>query len=541
MEYNIRSNFLDCTLRDGGYYNNWDFDKNHAFKLVENLSKAGVSIIELGYKSNSNNKFQGIFKYCSENILASLRKFKVGFAFMVDAKEFIVNDQIDNKSLDNIIVSEEDSLFTWVRIATHLRTVNACGELIQYFKNKGYKVCLNLMGGSLISDENLSIVSQKVQTLNPDVFYIADSFGSFYPTDIEEKIEIVRTFWTGEIGIHLHDNQGMAFANAQKAISLGVNYIDGTVQGMGRGAGNLLLEQVLLYCKQRLGYSELDPDRLLDSIHSFINPLKNKYKWGFSYNYMLSGLHNIHPSYCQNLYGSERYTSKQISSILASIPKDSKIAFREETMKHTASRVIDRTESDTLTIPNRSVNFTDNILILANGPSLYKYLEFIELFAMQESLMIVECNDILNENPIKRTTVILNKIKLEKSIFQNKKNKLNYITGVKYIKKQYHNLEIQHQDFRIGNELSIPDSNTKEIVLTDYDVGMFTLSMAIMDNPKSIFLAGFDGFEEENKNDRFDLFLENINEICKERKINLLSLTPTRYTNIQIKSLFSLI
>ena len=101
---NNQIKILDCTLRDGGYYNDWDFDIDLAEKTISALNKAGVDIIEVGYKSRNVEGFFGLFKYCNEDYLGFLEKYdNAEYAFMLDVKEFYTNGNLDVKALDTIV------------------------------------------------------------------------------------------------------------------------------------------------------------------------------------------------------------------------------------------------------------------------------------------------------------------------------------------------------------------------------------------------------------------------------------------------------
>ena len=290
---------LDCTLRDGGYYTDWDFSDEFIQSPLSALSEVGVDIVEVGYKSITKKGFFGHLRYCNETILSYLEDYKnLEFAFMIDAKEFIDSEgAIKKKELDSLILPQKKSVFSWCRVATHFKGLESSIGLVAYFKEKGYKVTINLMGMSLLTEEQIVKGLSWVSDANPDVFYFADSFGSFHTSDIQDYIKLIKTHYKGKIGIHAHDNQGLAFANTLTAINSGIDFIDATVTGMGRGAGNTRTEQLLLTLYLRYSMTQFNPSALVNKIYSSFLPLLEKYQWGYDYAYMLSGLENIHPTY----------------------------------------------------------------------------------------------------------------------------------------------------------------------------------------------------------------------------------------------------
>ena len=234
-------NFLDCTLRDGGYYNNWDFDPAKAKKLIDSLNQSGVNIIEIGYKTPvPQNEYFGLFRYCNEDFLSFLNKDdSADYAFMIDVKQFIKGNEIDTEALDEQIKPSEKSFFKWCRLASHYNTIEYIPAFTRYFKEIGYRVTFNLMGGSLLSYEQIKQGLIKAEEGKVDVFYLADSFGSFYPEDVRKLMNFFKEHYGGKIGCHMHENQGMAYPNSMVALEEGADFIDGTLSGMGRGAGNL--------------------------------------------------------------------------------------------------------------------------------------------------------------------------------------------------------------------------------------------------------------------------------------------------------------
>ncbi|MCB9262666.1 MAG: hypothetical protein H6607_09860 [Flavobacteriales bacterium] len=529
---------MDCTLRDGGYYNDWDFDLELAKEFIASLNTAGVDIVEVGYKSKVKKGFYGSFKYCPEEFLQFLNDYdRMEFAFMVDASEFITPDGLDHESLNSLIKKQEDSVFSWVRIASHLRDVQRSTQLIHYFKEKGYKVCFNLMGGSLLSDDDLVSSIKAINETKLDVFYIADSFGSFYPKDIKHLLRLIKAHFTGQIGIHLHD-----YANAIVAMEEEVDIIDGTLTGMGRGAGNLRLEQFLLGLKEHYGMTNLVPDALLEVMNEYFLPLKQTYSWGYTYSYMFSGANNIHQMYCQTLKTSNRFTPKQIYSILSNIPDDKRQSYKPQILDdaiHNCLEVTTAPENGEVTpIPLYPMEKSEEVVIIGGGKGSKNYNLFIEHFLSQKHRAVLECNDsgLLAEN-INRKIVILNKLKLDGYLAKNQKKQHRVITGEQFIENTKPHDNLFHQPYHLGQfELT-----GKDISIPDYDAGMYAVGLALRMGAKKIFLIGFDGLMDETRNANMDRFFKSVNKYYEQKNedVQLISLTPTRYKNIIASNIFT--
>ncbi len=532
---------LDCTLRDGGYYNDWDFDYEKAKELIIALNDSGVDIIEVGYKSIEKDQFYGLFKYCTEPALTYLKEYSAAeYAFMIDLKEFLRPDgELNIEGLDSVILDKDQSVFTWVRVASHFATVSKAPEFITYFANKGYKVGFNLMGGSLLSDEQIVKTLKIIEADKPEYFYIADSFGSFYPDEVRRLVTLIKDNYDGKIGIHTHDNQGLAYANTLTAIECGVNIVDCTITGMGRGSGNLLTEQFLLGYAEKSQDAKIKPSALLNVLHSYMLPLKQHYGWGFNYTYMLSGLKNIHPTYGQNVNDNNKYTMSEISGILESIPLNSKEKYSDAVLTNAINSYLktETTEGE-LPIPTLNVQSiaSKSVLLITGGASLHTFLPFVKALADKEHLQVIECNDtgLFNDNA-NRIVTILNKVRINEFIKTTKHGQYKaVVTGQNSI-SQSSLQNIYHQPYKVGT-LSLADN---EIGIPAYEAGIFSVMIALLAGAENIYLAGFDGYEEEEKNKLMNDFLSEIETRDFGKNVNIVSVTPSKYKSLKQVSVFA--
>lgn len=533
---------LDCTLRDGGYYNDWDFDHQKAKELIIALNESGVDLIEIGYKSSDQDSYGGLFKYCNESMLSYLRNYSnAEYAFMIDLKEFLLNDgSLDLVSLDGVVLSQSQSVFSWVRIASHYNTVDSVPVAIEYFKKKGYDICFNLMGGSLLSDDQIVNAINLVNANPPEVFYIADSFGSFYQEDIKRLIRLIKVNFNGQVGIHTHDNQGMAFANTLAAIEEGVDIVDGTVTGMGRGAGNLVLEQFLQKYADQTRDNKYQPNALLDIINGYISPLKDQYGWGFNYAYMLSGLKNIHPTYCQNLNEGNRYSIYQVSEILEKIPIENRSKYNKEILDRSIKAVLaSHTSAIGEVALQENYHMTvDEVLIVAGGDSIQLATEALNLFIKNKKLVVIDCNNCAERLVSKqRIVTILNEVKLRHYLEQNRDAEQVVITGQSAVSSKQYSEYVFCQEAELG-KFAFHDSR---VVIPDYDAGLYAMAIAAKWNAKKIYLAGFDGFEDQGRNESIDQFLYGINDELVKNGREMISITPTKYNALKESSVYALL
>ena len=535
--------FLDCTLRDGGYYNDWNFNLPLSEKIIDALNSSDVDIVEVGYKSKKNDKFYGLFRYCNENYLHFLKKYSnCEYAFMIDVKEFIINDSINYDALNEIILPVDKSVFSWVRLASHFSTIDKIEELSNYFKEKNYKVAINLMGVSLLKDEDLIKGLQTIEKCQSDVFYLADSFGSFYPEDIKKLIRFCKKYYSGVLGFHAHDNQGLAFYNAIAAIEEGVKFIDATILGMGRGAGNLKTEQFLLGKSKFL--NEESPSRfgkLLDVIESDIKPLKEKYDWGYNYSYMISGLNNIHQAYCQELQDLKRFSVDEIGEILRSIPSKNKTSFNAKILEETIINYLNGNqirESFEIPVFRKELITKNQILIVAGGKTSKEYKNEYHQLIKEKSLQVIEINNTGTlEEFCDRITILLNNYKLEKYLRNKEDFSHNIITGQKTVST---NVTNNKSLFSIEYKIDEPSLEKTTISIPDYDAGIYGIMLALMLEPKNIYLVGFDGTKNLEHKNVMNTFFAWMYNYANKNNIDISSITPTNYMNLKVKSIYSL-
>jgi len=312
---------LDCTLRDGGYYTNWNFDTQMVQDLVTHLDLAGVDIIELGYKSPVKG---GKYRKCNDRFIWEVLEHKLPvnaeLAFMIDAKDFIKQGSVDYSLIDDVIHERDGSPFSICRLAIKHDEIEAAKTIGRYIKGKGYESIINLMGITTLTDQQIQEFTS-IAELEPTALYFADSYGNLEPKQVEKITSIFRESGV-DVGIHTHDNLGLAFANCLAGLDAGATYIDGTLLGMGRGVGNVKTEQLVTFLQHSRGY-EYQSAPIQKFIYKWMKALHSTYNWGFTHNYMIAGMKHIHPLYVQTLQSSF-LNSNRIEDILVNIEDSSR-------------------------------------------------------------------------------------------------------------------------------------------------------------------------------------------------------------------------
>ncbi|MBT5188174.1 MAG: 3-deoxy-manno-octulosonate cytidylyltransferase [Kordiimonadaceae bacterium] len=306
---------LDCTLRDGGYWTEWEFSREMVRDTVKSLIGSGIDVVELGYKSPlKGGKWRKTNDGFVSSVVGDLCE-NVELSFMLDLKEFSDADGnvVESRVLECVRYSSE-SPFSICRIAIKPSPSEAkrAAALVEIIRKLGYKCMVNIMQCHLLAhnrDLRDSIVSS-LQVLDIEALYFADSFGSCLPEMVETLVESVTEC---SVGAHFHDNMGLAFANSLAAINSGCKYVDSTVTGMGRGVGNTKTEQMLTLCE-----FQYEGSGRHNGLQGVISKHFSNGKWGYSESYLISGAMKIHPTYVQRLQ-EEGYSPSQIQTILTNL------------------------------------------------------------------------------------------------------------------------------------------------------------------------------------------------------------------------------
>lgn len=285
---------VDCTFRDGGYQTNWHFDISLVEEYLYLIHQLGVQIVEIGFRSavTPGNKDSGPFLFSDENFLQSLSlPDELQLAVMINA------DEISNveAEIDSLFVPASHSKISLVRIAARIDSVEVSHEIASHLKRKGYKVALNLMESSpkLLRGTEFMQIREVIKSF--DYFFLADSFGVLTPINIKEMDLIIREI-RPDYGLHLHDNRGLAYANSLVATQEGVQWLDATALGLGRGAGNLRTEQLIIDMCENDILGSVHFSKLLDVLEALFNSSTNAASEGLGALYFLGAKNNIHPS-----------------------------------------------------------------------------------------------------------------------------------------------------------------------------------------------------------------------------------------------------
>jgi 4-hydroxy 2-oxovalerate aldolase len=291
---------FDATIRDGGLINNHDFDRRFVREVYKAISASGVDYMEMGYKNSKelfSPKEYGPWKFCEDDEISKIIEgieSKTKISVMVDIGRVNIED----------VKPKAESPVDMIRTASYVKDIDKAIFMANHFADKGYETTINIMAISrdqgVELDEALDQIEKESKV---DVVYIVDSFGALYQESTENLIKRAKKYIkTKEVGFHGHNHQQLAFCNTIEAIIHDANFLDGTVYGIGRAAGNCPLELLIGFLKN----PKFDIRPILDLIsHEFI-PLREKIEWGYIIPYAIAGMLNEHPKAAMDLRKSSK-------------------------------------------------------------------------------------------------------------------------------------------------------------------------------------------------------------------------------------------
>ena len=291
---------LDCTIRDGGLMNKHNFDHRLVREVYKAASEAGVDYMEIGYKNSKklfSPKEYGAWKFCDDDEIRKVTEgiqSKTKISVMVD---------IGRVELDDIKPAKESPV-KMIRVAAYVKEIDKAIFMVNNIAEKGYETTINIMAISRDKGPELDEALHQIENESKvNVVYIVDSFGALYQEQVEDLVKRFKTILkTREVGFHGHNNQQLAFSNTIEAIIHNANYLDATVYGIGRAAGNCPLELLIGFLKN----PKFNLRPILDLISKEFISLGKKIEWGYIIPYAIAGMLNEHPKAAMALRNSDK-------------------------------------------------------------------------------------------------------------------------------------------------------------------------------------------------------------------------------------------
>lgn len=381
---------LDCTLRDGGYINDWNFGYHTIRSIIRQLVESQVDYVEVGFLRNCEyDRDKSLYNNCGE-ILPILPEKRGNTMFTAMA----LHNKYDIDKLEDYDGRTIDA----IRVTFHDYDIDEGLAFIEKAKQKGYRVFCNPINIMGYSDEMILELLAKVNRIQPYAFSIVDTFGSMMKSDLLRIYSLIEHNLDKSIviGLHLHENLALSYSLAQEFITMKASerksVIDASMLGMGRTPGNLCMELIMDYMNKTQG-AVYDVNPVLDGIDDYIIQLKQIEPWGYSTPYALSAKFNLHRNYAEYLIGKGRLRAKQINQILAGIEENKKTAYDETYIEELYRRFQNHEVDDARLLEKLGEELKGRkILILAPGASIRRHKEEIEAFIRKEGPVVFAAN-----------------------------------------------------------------------------------------------------------------------------------------------------
>lgn len=474
-------NILDCTLRDGGYINDFYFGKEAIQSIIHKLSDAAIDIIECGFLRSGEQDYERTL-YGSVEMLSEVIGEKK------DGCLYVAMLQYGKMGIEEIAPCNGRSI-DGIRLTFHEYEIEPSIVLGKQLMKKGYKVFMQPVGTMAYTDAELLRLIEQINEMKPFAFYMVDTLGTMYRNDLRRMFYLVDHNLDKKIlvGFHSHNNLQMSFANAQEFMQMSSTrqiIVDASVYGMGRGAGNLNTELLVRFINTNLGltYDELP---ILEILDEYINPLRREYQWGYDAAYYVAAAAGCHPNYARFLMNRQTMQIRDIHAILESLEDGCKHLFDEDYIvkkyEHYMSHHVE--DAGTLQSVKKSINGR-KVLVIAPGRSVRGDKDKILSFIAKEHPYVVSVNFIPEELPVQLTFISNMKR------FNNLKDLMNDLEHSKVVvtsniatKAEYDNLMIADYSSYLNEYPAILDN-----------AGVMCINFLKRCGVKCLILAGFDGF-----------------------------------------------
>ncbi len=320
----MKVEILDCTLRDGGYLNDWIFGRETICSLLSNLSQAGIDYIECGFLKKCIYSEEKTF-FNSVVDLQKYTKSNQKYTLMINYGEY---------PLENLPFCSNKNIK--IRVAFKKHNQNEALDYISRLKMLNWDVIANPMSTNTYTHEELSNLISKVNKIAPYAITIVDTLGNMYEQEVVDIFSFIDSQLNMDIalGFHSHNSMQLSFSNTKALLKMRFNrtlIVDSCLYGMGRGAGNLCTELIAKYLNDISGKNyKILP--VLKTIDEYLKPIYEKSPWGYSTPYYIAAIHGCHPNYAGYL-ASKNLTDEKIDKIISIIPEENKVIYDENLIK----------------------------------------------------------------------------------------------------------------------------------------------------------------------------------------------------------------
>ena len=473
---------LDCTLRDGGYVNDFRFGKNGIKKIIAQLTLAGIDIVECGFLEDGDYDEECSVYNRVEQIAALLPADHRNTMYVAMAcyGEYDLSQlsDYDGKSIDGI------------RITFHYNEVEEALEYCKAVIAKGYKVFVQPVGTSSYTDEQLLELIKNVNLLQPYAFYLVDTLGLMLKDDVLRFYYLINQNLNPSIhfGFHSHNNLQLSYSNSQVLAELNSKRIislDASVNGMGRGSGNLNTELIAYYLNSKERRYEVEP--VLEIVDEYISKIREQFSWGYDVPHYLAAINGCHPNYAAFFMGKQTLTVKNIGTILRMIEPENRSLFNKQIAERKYKEFQKREIDDSKSLEElRNAISGRNVLILGPGSSIKSYQPQI-LSVIKEKNCVTISTSFVPES-ITCDYTFLSNLKRYNTTFNPNKRPIKLI--------HTSNITIEDENCLVVNYSGL--INEDDVIMDN--AAMMLLNLLSKLNPGKVFLAGLDGYDVSTSN-----------------------------------------
>ncbi|GFH41883.1 hypothetical protein Hs30E_04340 [Lactococcus hodotermopsidis] len=465
---------LDCTLRDGGYVNGWNFGFDNTRKVIRGLVASDLDIIEIGYLSQKKERKIGKTIYNTfpemNEVLPNDRGNKM-FVVMINYGEYNIED----------IPEYDGSSINGIRIVFHKKDIEGAAEYCKILSEKGYRVFFQPMVAMSFTDDEFLETLKKANEIKPYAFYIVDSFGVMNQQDLMRFYYLSHNNLKKEIalGYHSHNNLQLAYSNAQSFATLVTDrnlILDSSIYGMGRGAGNLNTELFAQFLNKAKGKNYII-EPILKVIDEVIAKEHEKNFWGYSLPFYISAKHNVHPNYASYLDDKNTLTFEGLDTIISRIEGEKKNGFYPDYIENLYLAYMSEGEENEYRINELTEKLSNkSVLLVGPGKSAKEELDKVEKFISEKDIIIISIN---HEYSLVSDYIFLSNIRRLSSLSKKVADRLIVTSNVPvkdfFLKVDY---------VKLLNEVSTVEDNA----------GLMAIRLLERLGVKSIYLAGIDGY-----------------------------------------------
>lgn len=508
---------LDCTLRDGGYINNWHFGRSKAVNIVKKLESAGVDIIEVGFLDEGFACTEDSTVFSS---VESLERFlaECRISRTTNAVAMIMHGSFDVDKLP-----EAGGALKGIRYCFKKEYVGEALEICRKIAEKHYDVYLQPASLTDYSDLDIIDLVMRANELKISAFYIVDTYG------LMRREQVVRYFYIIDnnlsagvpIGFHSHNNLQLSFSNSQALIDICKNrelFIDSSVFGMGRGAGNLCTELLIQYINDNIR-KKYDLLPILETMDECIMPIYSVRPWGYAAPYYIAAINDCHPNYATYLVDRQTLCIRDINSIIRTVPKEYRHKYDKQLISALYNQyqqcVIDDAEAlESL----RALCADKKVLIIAPGRSVSSHTEMINEYIRDNSPVVFAVNHVPEQ--ISADRIFVANTKRFNDLVSMGADLYGKMICTSNIKTSAACCKVNYSSY-LNDDDAISDNS-----------GLMLINLLARAGVGSFALAGFDGYSSDSQN----YFSDRVSDSVEYQRRELTNTAAANYFDRMRKS-----